>query len=135
MCVYRHSYVHRHSVCIQIYAYTSFLNHLSASYRHYALLSLHLSVFTMYVQRTKTLSYISHIDTLLFSNPWLIFNYSNNILCIYFSPRLASHLRLCTASGCPVSLVSFNLVSLSFLSLMFWERTDQVFRECPFGFV
>lgn len=134
MCVYRHSYVHRYSVCIQLYAYTSFLNHLSASYKYYALLSLNLSVFTMCFRRTKTLSYISHIDTLLFSNSWLIFNYYNNIIYIYFSPRLESHSRLCTASGCPVSLVSFNLVSLSFLSLMFRERTDQVFRGCPFGF-
>lgn len=93
---------------------------------------LFLSMFTVFFPKTRALSYISHVDTILFSNPQSIFDYSNNIFYMFFFfSRLESHPRLCIVLNCPVSLTSFNLEESLFHELDISEKNKSVIYRTP----
>lgn len=76
--------------------------------------------------KIRALSYIDHVDTILFSNPQSVFNYSNILYICFFPPRLESHPRLCIVLSCPVSLTSFNLEEFLFHELDILEKNKSV---------
>lgn len=94
-------------MCIQMHAYTIFLNHLSVRYRHYVL--LFLSMFTGFSPKQGhfLISAMLIQYYFLIHSSYLIIP-TTSFICFFF-PRLESHPRLCIVLNCPVSLTSFNL--------------------------